>query len=530
MNKERAIERINQILRIKSEEEMEKWIDIHFFEFDENFFKVFDVVISKESINNPSLANYLKQFIPLLKEAKPKKYVELINDYLKLEKESDLENWIEKYSQKLDNTFFQILDVVTKKMQNQNIPTPDTLQRLVSLQHDVIILNKPVKTIHILGAGFSHSAGFPLCANLLNELDKFMQTEYEVAVNKVHPRINLMADFFTSGVWASIRNELINSEMFESCISTDSDNFLTGNIEEVLDIVDNKIIPHRSSNESGDFESTQSRWRFGLVSCLAFYFRWRCQQLGERGFEQAGAIIFYILNFVKPGDTLISFNYDFTVEHVLYSAKVLKPISSIIWTRGDGYGFDQPQQFLSVGSEHADEFSGIAIDDNLISVDCQMGSNVKLLYLHGSALWAWDSENSRLITEGGLMFHKVRPTNEEIIDSWRPLLAEPRMKKPIHIGVLSDIWNTAEKSLMDAEQIIIIGYSFPAADGEAEKMIKYALDNTNVEIIVLDPTPRSDHRIVKLYAERVKYLQLTLEQFVERLFLKNRKVEDENNF
>src|SRR6185295_11964171 len=127
-------------------------------------------------------------------------------------------------------------------------------------------------TVHILGAGFSHAAGFPLCANLLREMDIFMSREYQTAYEKLYNHDQKWMAF-KEGYWDAIREELINSELFKDCVTVDSDGLLNGNIEQVLDRIDGLL----AIESEADIDpmslmfSRKERWRFGLVHALAFY-------------------------------------------------------------------------------------------------------------------------------------------------------------------------------------------------------------------------------------------------------------------
>src|SRR5262245_51609696 len=105
-------------------------------------------------------------------------------------------------------------------------------------------------TVHVCGAGFSHAAGFPLCAHLLREMDNFMLHEYQVEYAKFYGEDQKWMAF-KEGYWDEIRRELINSELLRDHITVDTDGLLNGNIEQVLDIIDTSLT--ESTNEDDPF-------------------------------------------------------------------------------------------------------------------------------------------------------------------------------------------------------------------------------------------------------------------------------------
>ncbi|MCK4632087.1 MAG: hypothetical protein KAT79_02385 [candidate division Zixibacteria bacterium] len=76
-----------------------------------------------------------------------------------------------------------------------------------------------------------------------------------------------------------------------------------------------------------------------------------------------------------------------------------------------------------------------------------------------------------------------------------PLIIPPvKHKNYSHFGNLfSQLWNKAEESLVAADRIIIIGYSFPATDTQTDKLFRKALcQRTNMpDIVIIDPLPEN---------------------------------------
>ena len=74
-----------------------------------------------------------------------------------------------------------------------------------------------------------------------------------------------------------------------------------------------------------------------------------------------------------------------------------------------------------------------------------------------------------------------------------PLIIPPvKHKNYSHFGdIFSELWNKAEESLVTAEKIIIIGYSFPSTDIKTDTLFKSAFikRRSMPEVIIVDPHP-----------------------------------------
>jgi len=85
-----------------------------------------------------------------------------------------------------------------------------------------------------------------------------------------------------------------------------------------------------------------------------------------------------------------------------------------------------------------------------------------------------------------------------------PLIIPPvKHKDYAHFGsIFSTIWKKAEDSLVKADRIIVIGYSFPKTDTQSDKLFKQAFSQRNSmpEIVIVNPTPQGIvHRFISDY-------------------------------
>lgn len=162
---------------------------------------------------------------------------------------------------------------------------------------------------------------------------------------------------------------------------------------------------------------------------------------------------------LKPGDTILSFNWDLLHESALWRAGK--------WHFADGYGFqcrDAPD------STH---------------------SPVKILKLHGSVNWAQESdmdiaaeiENKRDFFEGAADDRNTFLKRRGAWNMGRQLIVPSYIKDPSANRLLVRIWNQAEAALRQADEIIVIGFSLNKADSAARRLFATALDGRS-------PTPR----------------------------------------
>lgn len=101
-----------------------------------------------------------------------------------------------------------------------------------------------------------------------------------------------------------------------------------------------------------------------------------------------------------------------------------------------------------------------------------------------------------LLVKGTLTFEgmpKATSSSDGLVSM--PLIIPPvKHKNYSHFGdIFSQIWNKAEESLVKAEKIIIIGYSFPPTDIQTDILFKKAFikRSSMPEVIIVDPHPEN---------------------------------------
>jgi hypothetical protein len=191
---------------------------------------------------------------------------------------------------------------------------------------------------------------------------------------------------------------------------------------------------------------------------------------------------------VRPGDTIITFNYDQACE------RSLKKADAPLWEISDGYGFD-------------------------IGIGAIPGSSVRVLKLHGSTNgWVLYFGGIRGECHGDLHTQDSRPVilypndfdflcyTEKLCDPLCVDILKPDVPKPGVFPLLitltrnkrfyedtslgrqwegfwSGLWMQAEHAVQSSEKIVIIGYSFPSADKEARTLLlERSNKNARIEI------------------------------------------------
>ena len=203
---------------------------------------------------------------------------------------------------------------------------------------------------------------------------------------------------------------------------------------------------------------------------------------------------------VQPGDTIITFNYDVSLERELRRAGK--------WQIDDGYGFD-------------------------FGITCLPRSTVKLLKLHGSTNWidslfsgirtgtfvqgfGWEPRGLRPVVPPGefefLGYEGV--TNPQFnnvgnvggVDRSGSMILPSRNKRFYVSSSInprerdefwSALWGQAADALQNADEIVIIGYSLPPADNDAQRLL---LESSNKESLLTICCGQDTDRLKKEFA------------------------------
>jgi hypothetical protein len=196
-----------------------------------------------------------------------------------------------------------------------------------------------------------------------------------------------------------------------------------------------------------------------------------------------------ILNGMKAGDTIITFNYDLLIEESFNDAKLWNPI--------DGYGV---------------EVTGITFDwarrwmrDRDYSINQRKESKIELLKLHGSINWQLYENKSIKLKQRpyyvGIRRHKPAYENISIL--------APGWNKPIDKNPYKKLWEKARHELEKCKSLFIYGYSLPDTDLLAQALFYEAIRQRTIqgkhlkELHIADPSVQTQHKFIEAFTPAI---------------------------
>jgi len=319
--------------------------------------------------------------------------------------------------------------------------------------------------VYILGAGFSLHAGYPLANGLLDEIDKF-------AKSKDNPRLDLKTQ------WSEMQRLLAREDGPDALHPAVREAYRLRNVEALISFLDAvgsvgylssekdvhgyinakpaaSVSPENWFSNSDKFRSgveVELKIRDCLVNALIAYFEWRNNQDTRCNIaSQWKRIHEFCDKRLKPGDAIISFNYDCSLERVLlqkgrFAVKYTENWPTI--------------QFLIpniLQAKHVDKTP----------------TEILLLKLHGSVGWqqflhqgcAGIPPRPKHLEDLGAKSEVNYPDNGDwTLATNRSMIIPTWFKtfQPEHL--FAHIWKPALEVMLKASEVIVIGYSFPKAD------------------------------------------------------------------
>lgn len=204
----------------------------------------------------------------------------------------------------------------------------------------------------------------------------------------------------------------------------------------------------------------------------------RCPCARRHGWRRQKRRIEAVARKFRPGDCIVTFNWDVVMEWLLWSFNK--------WSPSDGYGL--PVQFESSQLTHLDGKQRQRIS---------LPSPIKVLKPHGSINWvnyvrddsAWDIRRLGLRYLGLLFDLPIYSTYSAPIDqdpvdgpigpdpiNWKYTILTPTYNKDYQSEpFLSRIWEQISEVVEAASEITVIGYSLPPGDESARDQLGRAL-------------------------------------------------------
>jgi hypothetical protein len=164
---------------------------------------------------------------------------------------------------------------------------------------------------------------------------------------------------------------------------------------------------------------------------------------------------------LKPGDTIITFNYDLLAE--------LSILERGLWHPLDGYGI----RFRHSNGRDTHR------------------SQVFVFKLHGSLNWEWDALHQDVVLktrydDGRPVFPDlpgVSPAREDVYQGrYEPFWMLPSYVKCFE-GPFRKLWQLAHSAMCKARELVVLGYSLPAADSAANLLFSVGAEAKPLTIV-----------------------------------------------
>ncbi|MFA5287445.1 MAG: SIR2 family protein [Candidatus Omnitrophota bacterium] len=286
---------------------------------------------------------------------------------------------------------------------------------------------------------------------------------------------------------------------------------------QIWNLLDYIIQQGRSISHKYTFERV-SNMRNSLLSLVIRYFE---QVLRE---VDTGVSVKFISAIEKYQPTIISTNYDIIVDNALAMRKSLNYGAKIRYAvRAD-----------DVVKEDLNKVCGFNRPWRAVQYENLNTGLVQLLKIHGSLNWIycrkcdevdltmWQKGCQKTLT--GIHCH-----NECCTNKYEPLLITPTMFKNYENRFIKETWNNAEKALIEADELVFIGYSLKEEDYQIRCLLMNALLNKPKnydQVIVVEKEPENEndskyliniHREYKNLYRNVEFREIGFYNYVQSI-------------
>lgn len=370
--------------------------------------------------------------------------------------------------------------------------------------------------VYVLGAGVSYGAGYPLGNQLLEKVGEFVQNQ--------QPARKEEWDGVCS--WLRANSDPLIAESYRrgqfEYLFTILDLAGKLSVENLIDAYhaykSNKITSASDTAYTSFSKLTHNYSEFSEVLRLALedYLKYMHGCDHDEGRMSQWHELRALGERLEPGDIVITFNYDATLERVLLERGV--------WSPGNGYGFEL------VFQQSSDDTSPVRIPHSQITV----------LHLHGAVGW-YDKPIFRneadLPAHGAVARNDLTPAPLETAVALAPYFLrslglgyvdasmpkEPVNKSELFLypSFLKDyesrpfvrLWTLAAEALRQSDQVIIIGYSLPEPDSAALSLFVTNCERDKVTIV--NPSVSANHRLRNLLSHYLFESPMTLQQWLD---------------
>jgi hypothetical protein len=238
------------------------------------------------------------------------------------------------------------------------------------------------------------------------------------------------------------------------------------NLEALLSLIDLSIIEqHNYLPLSASIDYLKSI-RAQIINCIVNV----ANETTKKVEKDSLLFDFFQKTNLEEGDTLINFNYDLVVDWGLFKTELWNPYLGIK-NNLCGYGF-------GISSLEGPPEKNMLKEKNIAT------SKINYLKLNGSINWL---EHNTLIDLDWNLFDPEKISQTSFVYSTPPynFIITPSFIKIFKEMPLRMVWLYAHKSVSEASEIYISGYSFPKADILSRQLLLNSNDSIN-KITVID--------------------------------------------
>ena len=338
--------------------------------------------------------------------------------------------------------------------------------------------------VFFLGAGFSKaiSSGYPLMAELTQQvLTRLEKESLQKHLDEIPPQVkqnieSLLTYLSTDFPWKTDTTKYANLALYSSIVKILSDIFVEYAYQE------------RSSTSS--------------------------PRIGE---QLARGVLYNSLSY-----NFITLNYDVLLEQILLTTNRLQAPTKRV-TYQDFYSY--PIEWIGNRKTSSGSFWGR--EKRLYP------PMPKILKLHGSANWFWAG-----ISPSDILYYRSWNMNEEegMSKGLKPYIIPPVLDKSSfykHIAI-HELWQQAEVLLKQADEVYIIGFSFPQTDVAVKYLFQSALRTSTPHIYVVNTA--SKRKLTSNYSKAFGDIELdytytgsedVLDKFIKEQLLKGTMYENQ---
>jgi len=370
--------------------------------------------------------------------------------------------------------------------------------------------------VYVLGAGVSKTVGYPLGVGLFDEIDSYVRGS-----SPCFNRFDYAKDWGALKRWLGMHKNPVVAEAYRSRQFEHLFTIFDLAWRLRLDSLGSVLRSAKSGKRA--VASAERAWR-ALKTTTDSYQKYRQillwaleNFLGYMHEKDAKNFLGRDWNTLRalgrklcPGDVVLTFNYDSTLERVLWEQEK--------WSPADGYGFDLV-------------FQKSGRDSSVVSLP---KSKVKIIHLHGSVGWYNKPalrEDYPFASGGGAIPREaltpapietpialdplfLRDLGIPAVDASLPKRPSSERQVFLHPSFLKDyelegenrlfirLWRLGAECLRSADEIAIVGYSLPDADSAALTLLLTSCGEAHMDVV--NRNRETSFRLQRLFSANSK--------------------------